>query len=302
MTTNDNQKNIKNISDFSCKKCNFICCKKGDWNRHIATAKHQKTTENNEKLHICKKCETTFKDRAGLWRHNKKCIKNTSDDEFVLDKEFVMMVLKQHSELIKTTQDVVKENTELKNLIIDTQTQMIEAIKTGSQTINNNSHNKTFNLNFFLNDTCKDAMNIMDFVNSVKLQLTDLEKMGDVGFVNGMSNIIIRNLKSMDVSVRPIHCTDTKREVLYIKDENKWDKESAGNPKIRKAIKYIAQKNSKQLSSFKDKYPDCTKSHSKYSDTYNKLLVEVMGGNGDNDEEKENKIISKVVKEIIVDK
>lgn len=218
------------------------------------------------------------------------------------------MVLKQNSELIKTNQDVVKanqdvvkENSDLKTLIIDTQSQMIEAIKTGTQTINNNSHNKTFNLNFFLNDTCKGAMNIMDFVNSVKLQLTDLEKMGDVGFVNGMSNIIIRNLKSMDVSLRPIHCTDTKREVLYIKDENKWDKETAGNPKIRKAIKYIAQKNSKQLSCFKDKYPDCTKSHSKYSDTYNKLLVEVMGGNGDT-EEKENKIIKKVVKEIIVDK
>jgi hypothetical protein len=145
-------------------------------------------------------------------------------------------------------------------------------------------------------------MNIMDFVDSVKLQLSDLENMGDVGFVNGMSNIIIKNLKDLDVHERPFHCTDKKREVLYVKDEDKWNKETDGNPKIRNAIKHIAKKNSKQIFDFKNKYPDCNKYHSKHSDKYNKLIIEAMGGKGDNDQEKENKIIHNIAKEVIVDK
>jgi hypothetical protein len=142
----------------------------------------------------------------------------------------------------------------------------------------------------------------MDFVESLKLQLSDLEKMGEIGYVNGMSNIIIKNLKDMEVTDRPMHCTDVKRETLYIKDEDKWDKESDGNPKMKKAIKHIARKNAMNLKDFKEKHPDCTKADSKHSDTYNKLLVEAMGGKGENDAIKEDKIIKKVSKEIIVDK
>jgi hypothetical protein len=155
----------------------------------------------------------------------------------------------------------------------------------------------------------------MDFVESLKLQLSDLEKMGEIGYVNGMSNIIIKNLKDMEVTDRPMHCTDVKRETLYIKDEDKWDKESDGNPKMKKAIKHIARKNAMNLKDFKEKHPDCTKADSKHSDTYdctkadskhsdtyNKLLVEAMGGKGENDAIKEDKIIKKVTKEIIVDK
>jgi hypothetical protein len=187
------------------------------------------------------------------------------------------------------------------------QTQMMEVIKNGTHNTTNtntntNSHNKTFNLQFFLNETCKDAMNITDFVNSIQLQLTDLMNMGEVGYVNGMSNIIIKNLNDLEVHERPVHCTDVKREVLYVKDEDKWNKETEGNPKIRGAVKRIAQKNSKQLYEFKAKYPDCVKSHSKHSDTYNNLLIESMGGKGDNDAEKEDKIIKKVAKEVLVEK
>jgi hypothetical protein len=190
----------------------------------------------------------------------------------------------------------LKQNSEL-------QTQMMEVIKNGTHnTTNTNSHNKTFNLQFFLNETCKDAMNITDFVDSIKLQLTDLMNMGDVGYVNGMSNIIIKNLKDLEIHERPVHCTDVKREVLYVKDEDTWNKETDGNPKIRCAIKRIAQKNSKQLFEFKHQYPDCVKSHSKHSDTYNNLIIESMGGKGDNDAEKEDKIIKKVAKEVLVEK
>jgi hypothetical protein len=154
----------------------------------------------------------------------------------------------------------------------------------------------------FLNETCKDAMNIMDFVDSIKVQLTDLEKVGKIGYVEGISNIIVKNLNSLDETKRPVHCTDSKREVMYIKDEDKWEKENETKQKLRKAIKHVAHKNSKMLKEFKTKHPDCEKSESKFSDQYNKLIVEAMGGKGDNDLEKEDKIIKNIAKEVIINK
>jgi transcriptional regulator with PAS, ATPase and Fis domain len=157
-------------------------------------------------------------------------------------------------------------------------------------------------LQFFLNETCKDAMNIMDFVDSIKLQLSDLEKVGKIGFVEGISSIIVKNLNSLDETKRPIHCTDSKREVMYIKDEDKWEKENEENKKLRKVIKHVAHKNSKLLPEFKKKYPNCDKSESKYSDKYDKLIIEAMGGKGDNDLEKEDKIIRNISKIVTIDK
>jgi hypothetical protein len=195
---------------------------------------------------------------------------------------------------------LIKENSELKNM-------MMEVIKTGTHnnTTNNthtNSHNKTFNLQFFLNETCKNAMNIMDFVDSLKLQLKDLERMGEIGFVNGMSNIIIKNLQGMDVTERPVHCTDQKREVIYVKDEGKWDKEEETKPKLRKAIKHIAHKNAKLIGEFKEKHPDYKTCASKISTQYNTMVIEAMGGIGSNDLCNENKIIKRISKEIMVEK
>ena len=117
----------------------------------------------------------------------------------------------------------------------------------------------------------------------------------------GVKNIIIKNLKDMDITERPVHCTDVKREVLYVKDEDKWDKELSEKPKIRKAIKYVAHKNARLLQEFKEKHPDCIKSESKYSDTYNKLMIEAMGGKGCDDDNKDTKIIKRLAKEVIID-
>ena len=309
MIISDNKKSQKISKNFSCNLCDYHTSKQCEYSKHLGTYKHQKITNGNEKspkiakMFRCDRCGQIYKYNSGLCRHKKTCnSSNQHQHDHVFNKEFVMMVLKQNSEVLKANQEVLKENSELKNIIVDTQNQMMEVIKNGTHNTTTNSHNKTFNLQFFLNETCKDAMNITDFVNSIQLQLTDLVNMGDVGYINGMSNIIIKNLKDLDVHVRPVHCTDIKREVLYVKDENTWNKEPDGNPKIRCAIKRIAQKNSKQLFDFKHQYPDCVKSHSKHSDTYNNLLIESMGGKGDNDIEKENKIIKKVAKEIIVDK
>ena len=306
------EKTPKNAEKRHCLNCHFICCKKSDWERHINTSKHknriflnvleQNTPKNASFTFICKKCNKGYNARNSLWYHEKKCEQiietndetndetNKLDNEIVDKDQLILMLIKQNSELIK-------ETSEFKNI-------MIEVIKNGTHnnTTNNNSHNKTFNLQFFLNETCKDAMNIMDFVDSIKIQLSDLEKVGKVGFVEGISSIIVKQLNSLDESKRPVHCTDSKREVMYVKDENKWEKENETNQKIRKAIKQVAHKNTKMLSEFRVKNPDCLKSTSKVSDQYNKLVFEAMGGKGDNDLEKEDKIIKNIAKEVTIDR
>jgi hypothetical protein len=196
---------------------------------------------------------------------------------------------------------LLNQNNQLQN-------QIIELCKERNNTTINNTNsnisynNKTFNLNVFLNETCKDAMNITEFVNSLKIQLSDLENVGKLGYVEGISNIIVKNLKALDIHKRPVHCSDSKREVMYIKDENKWEKENEEKNKLRKVIKKIANKSSKLIPQFKEKHPDCGKSESVFSDQYNKLIIEAMGGSGDNDLEKEDKIIRKIAKEVTIDK
>jgi NTP pyrophosphatase (non-canonical NTP hydrolase) len=166
---------------------------------------------------------------------------------------------------------------------------------------NTNSHNKTFNLNMFLNETCKNAMNINEFVDSIKLQLSDLENVGEVGYIEGISSIIIKNLNALDVTQRPIHCTDKKRETMYIKDENKWEKDE-DKSQMHKLIKRVVSKNMKMFEKYREVHPDCLKYHSNYSDQYNKIVYESMGGKGDDDYEKNEKIIKNVLKEVVVDK
>ena len=290
----------KNATKYECKCCNFVCSKKSNLSAHLLTSKHLKEINGNDqnaaKCHKFEcKCGKQYLTNSGLWKHHQKCpsLQITTNKDFVVDKELVMLL--------------IKENSELKNLMLEehksTQQMMLEVIKNGTNnTINTNSHNKTFNLQFFLNETCKNAMNIMDFVDSLKLQLNDLERMGEIGFVNGMSNIIIKNLQNMDITERPVHCTDQKREVIYVKDDDKWDKEEDSKPKLRKAIKHIAHKNAKLISEFKTKYPDYRTSASKISDQYNTMVIEAMGGMGTTDLSNENKIIKRISKEIMVDK
>jgi hypothetical protein len=214
----------------------------------------------------------------GLWRHKKKsCI--TKDKQELHDyKELIFAVIKDNQEMKEIMLEVVKNSNITNNTTNNT----------------TNSHNKSFNLQFFLNETCKDAMNIMDFVNSVNLQLSDLEEVGEVGFVNGISNIIIKNLKTLDVQKRPLHCSDfatlKKREVLYVKDEDKWEKEQDNKSKVRKAIKHIACKNSKLLTTFQQVYPQSKDSDSKYNDKFNQLVIEAFGGSGNEDQENEDSL------------
>ena len=290
---------------FYCEKCDYGTSKKSSYNDHLFSSKHTKSMVSNEILpkicseFICQKCNKKYKDNSGLWRHKKKC--NIESNKFE-NEEFELNDPIDSVELIKY---LMQENSEFKQMLIEQNKQMIEIAKnagTYNNTIHTNSHNKSFNLNFFLNETCKDAMNIMDFVDSIKIQLSDLENVGKLGYVQGISKIIVNNLNLLDETKRPVHCADSKREVMYIKDENKWEKENEEKNKLRKAIKKIANKNSRLLPKFKEKHPDCGKSESDFSDQYNKLIIEAMGGSGDNDLEKEDKIIKKIAKEVVIDK
>ena len=292
--------------EYFCEKCDYKTSKKSNMDNHYQSAKHMKSMIINDfkpglsSKYICQNCHKEYKENSGLWRHKKKCKpedcsnSDEKNDQIMnehSDKDqLILMLIKQNSELIKETSD-------FKNMMM----KVLENGTHNTTTTTTNSHNKAFNLNFFLNETCKDAMNITDFVESIKLQLSDLEKVGELGYVEGISNIIVKNLKDLDVTQRPVHCTDKKRETMYIKDEDKWEKDEE-QKKMHKLVRKVADKNARMLPKFKEAHPDCTKSASRYSDQYNKIIMEAMGGRGDNDFEKEEKIIKRVSKEVIVEK
>jgi hypothetical protein len=312
---NPNKKNPKKPIEYICEKCDFITCNKKDYSRHIQTDKHIILMDPNVKnplnhFFVCN-CGKSYKHSSSLCAHKKKCnilTKNEEIDEDINESinEPIETIDEDNKEIDYQNNEIhelkefmkylMKENSEMK-------TMMMEVIKNGTHntTITSNSHNKAFNLNFFLNETCKDAMNIMDFVESIQFQLSDLERVGEVGYIEGISNIIVKNLKELDITQRPVHCTDKKRETLYVKDDNKWEKDDE-NTKMHKMIRKVQDKNFRLIKKFKEKYPDYHKPSSKQSDVYNNIIIESMGGRGDNDYEKEEKIIKKVSKEILVEK
>jgi hypothetical protein len=301
MFSNENQQNSSTC--YSCEKCNYITVRKFNYEEHLLTSKHQKSMTINENPVIpvkssnhnfhCQICNKVYKDNSGLWRHKKKCIAVTNDDS-------QDQTIEKKDEIINI---LLKENQDFKNLILEIIKKDTITNNNNNNNINNiNSHNKSFNLNFFLNETCKDAMNIMDFVNSLKIELSDLENVGNVGYVNGISSIIVKNLNLLDETKRPVHCADTKREVMYVKDDNKWEKDNENKSQMRKIIKHATHKNSKLLKEYKAKYPGCEKSESKYSYAYDKLIVETFGGKGDDEIGKENKIIRNIAKNVTISK
>jgi hypothetical protein len=306
METLGNENKPETSHKYYCILCDYRTSKVNNYTTHNSTAKHIKRTktpvletfgnQNKPKTscsqHFCEKCNKEFKNRSGLWKHKQKCNDTIDNDS---EKEMSPTIDPSDKELIIM---LIKKNDELQNM-------MMEVIKNGttqnSHNNTTNSHNKAFNLNFFLNETCKDAMNITEFVESIKLQLSDLERVGELGYVEGISNIIVKNLKDLDVTQRPVHCTDKKRETMYIKDEDTWEKDEE-QKKMHKLVRKVADKNARMVPKFKEAHPDCVKSTSRYSDQYSKIIMEAMGGRGDNDFEKEEKIIKRVSKEVIVEK
>ena len=285
---------------FYCKNCDYGTSKKSSYEYHISSDKHKRRQNGDagdtnsaqillSKKFTCENCNKIYLSRNGLWKHKKICIqsnchdKSDEEDDDISTKQLVLLMLKQNNKV----QDALIEMSK-----------QISTTNNNKTTNNNNSHNNTtnnsFNLQFFLNETCKNAMNITDFANSIKLQLSDLISVGELGYVEGISNIIVKNLNALDITERPVHCTDKKRETMYIKDADKWEKDE-DEKKLKKFIKNVAFKNQKLFPQFKEKYPDYNDSDSKYSDQYSKIVIESLD---DNNAEKEEKIIKKISKAV----
>jgi len=307
----------KICSRFSCKKCDYFTSKKSSFDNHLLSAKHQKSingdalvTINDENMpkicqskYMCNNCNKKYDSRNGLWKHKKTC--NNYDNSDSEGEKTIISNTNNYNELSEIKEIMkylMKDNSEMKNIILEVVKNGITTTTNTNNSHNNtNSHNKAFNLQFFLNETCKDAMNISEFVESIQFQLSDLEKVGEIGYVEGISNIIVKNLNKLDITKRPVHCTDKKRETMYIKDENIWEKDEE-QKKLRKLIKKVADKNARLLPKFTEKYPDYKNYYSKDSDKYSKIIVESMGGSGNNDLEKEDKIIHNIAKNVVVEK
>jgi len=297
MVTENSQKIAKK---FYCECCDYSCSNKFDFNKHLLTRKHEKSGKSNtlviksntESAKVanpesfsCKNCEKVYKSRKGLWGHNKKCIPKPIENEEKNNNDLLNFLL--------------KENQEFKQMIVEQNNKLIELSQKSSTTINgNNNCNNRFNINMFLNEKCKDAMNIMDFVDSLKLTLQDLEKTAELGYVKGISNIIVNGLNQLDVYKRPIHCSDIKRETLYVKDNDAWEKENEDKKKITRAIKHISIRNAKQVGEWTRENKGYDDSMNKKSDKYLKIISEANGG----EPEEINKIISNISTKVTIDK
>jgi hypothetical protein len=307
MATFNNEKLVKTSNIFECKICNYITSRKYNLELHYETIKHKNmclATKNNEKLvktskiYECDNCDKQFNDRSGLWRHKKKCSELTNLKNELANEE-------KQQQLVEY---LLKENSEFKHMMLEQNKQMIELAKNAGNNNNNNTsnivnNNQNFNLQFFLNETCKNAMNIMDFVSQLQVGINDLEETGRLGFAEGISKIFINGLKQINVNDRPIHCSDFKRETLYIKNNNEWNKENEDKVILTNAIKHVAHKNMKQISEWTKDHPEYNDPESKVNDKYLQIVSEAMSGSTKEETNKNyNKIIKNIVKETIIDK
>jgi hypothetical protein len=279
---------------YSCECCDYLTSRKSSMNKHFLSAKHLNRTKLtileqpscNSINYQCKNCDKIYKVRNSLWYHQQKCKEQIKPVELPPDSISDLVI------------DLIKSNHNL-------QKQMLEVCKNSTTNTvianSHNSHNKTFNMNFFLNETCKDAMNIMDFVNSMTLEFSDLEAVGKLGYVEGISNIIIKRLNEMDIHKRPIHCSDGKREIMFVKDNNIWEKETNTYDKLRKAIKYVTKKNGDLMIPWSKNNPACMNTSHPLNDTYIQIMSQSMGGK-ESFVESENKIMKKIAKAVLIDK
>ena len=323
----------KNPIIFECKKCNYNTVSKKDYNKHLLTAKHKYRTNGGEKSQKIPKtdfeceCGKVYKARNSLWYHTQKCPwtnKNKYDFEEIDDSD------NKDNNVIETSLDLgsqpnlvlelLRENQEFKQMLFDQnkqmqetqiqlkesytvqkelQSQMVELYKEG-KTINNN--NQSFNLNFFLNDTCKDAMNITDFLNNISVKLDELDYIGNHGYVNGMTKMILDRLKEMDITKRPIHCTDIKRETMYIKDKDEWSKDTDELTKLRRILSRISMANYRTVPDWKNAHPESEVMESRDFEFCYKMMRYILGDVEEEQIKLDNKIIKKLAKDLFVKK
>jgi hypothetical protein len=316
----------------TCKKSSYD--KHLTTQKHLNTINTTKYNEESnfikEKEYICE-CGNKYKHNASLFNHKKKCKGESISGASIsgasisgasisgasisgasisgasisgasisdASNNIIQLLIKENSEFKNIILEMVKSNNDLQKQMVD----VCQKIQPGTINNNTNSHNNTtnnkiFNLQLFLNEECKDAMNMSEFINSIELKLSDLENIGKNGYIEGMSNIIINKLHDTDMNKRPVHCSDAKRETLYVKEENKWEKDTQETKQMLKAVRGVDKKNYQLLTTWKDTHPKCMDSKSHQSDEYMKLVSKVMDG----DEENVNKVIKKVAKEVVIEK
>ena len=311
MKQNETKFGSESSTFFYCEKCDYKTSRKSQYERHLITAKHINVTKCNKKDTVECYCGKTFNNRTTLWRHKKNCTETqniTTDEENEVTTEENTVVSEQKQN--KTEEEL----RELKTMFIkmieinqDLQKQIVELAKESKSIINsnnttNNTTNNKFNLQIFLNEKCKDAFNITDFINGINVGFKDFENFGKIGYIGSISNIFIRELKELDVYKRPIHCSDLKREVIHVKDNNTWIKDEE-KKQMKRAIKLIEHKNIKLIPDWVKANPEAENYTSKKHDEYNKMLSNVMGEMDDEDNERNyDKIIRNVSKEILIDK
>ena len=306
MIKNDNEKTPKNPLFFSCEKCNFTCSNKKDYKRHLSTGKHKMITNDNEKTpkpYLCE-CGKNYKHSSGLSRHKIICDFEEKEEENEEIKNEIVENKENDLNYKEVINTLINENKQLFTLMEKQQEQMGELIpKIGNITNNTNNTNNTinnnFNLNVFLNEDCKDALNISDFMSSLQVSFDDLISLGTTGFTESATKLLIKGLSELDITKRPIHCSDLKRETLYIKDNDVWEKESENKDRVKKMIKCVQQSNFRAIPDWVKANPGCTKQFGKNHEMY----MEIVGNTaGLKDSKIINKIMKKVAKEVFIDK
>ena len=307
---------------YECIKCNYITVNKKDYNKHLTTRKHIMEINGNKMEIIyprCNICSKVFKSSSGLWKHKQKCSPLSNDvTDNTVDNNNNDTIVQTMMQLIKQNQELLVSNQQFKELIVEQQhenqkqqnenqklqSQLIEAVKDNGNTYNNNTinNNQKFNLNFFLNTTCKDAMNMSDFIENMEINFKDIENIGKNGYVNGMTEMILSRIKELDVTKRPLHCTDLKRETMYIKDNDEWCKDTPENTKLRKTIGYVAKRNYATIPLWREKYPECQNWNDPKYDFCVDMMRNILGDIGEKQTRLDNKVIKNLSKHITVDK
>lgn len=296
------EKNEKNDLNYFCKFCNFSTCKKTDYNRHILTVKHKMLTnvdnnnEKNEKKEFTCECGKIYKHRQSLCVHKKKCILlNECTSLVTIEEKKEIIELKEYNKELK------EDNKELKVMIKELikenakqQQQITELIPKIGNNNNNTTQNNKFNINVFLNEKCKDAINMTDFIKSIQVSIQQLDFTKENGLANGLSRTIIDNINKLSIYERPLHCTDVKRETLYIKEEDKWEKDES-QEKIKKAIKNASSKNYNALQDWREKNPDFMDNEEK-SDYFTQAIITI----GDPIENIDDKVIKNLCRETYI--
>ena len=320
---------MSEVEKYKCDKCDYSTSRMFNYLKHIKTDKHKSlllgdTQEmsnsrppkpDNTSGHRCPNCDRKYMAQRSLWRHSKQC--QSSSNPETVDKGAFDIFKTTIAELNKMNQIQNSQMMQMfaafieasKNMIVSSQhaiqaTNTTNSTTTNNLTVNgditntNNSNNKTFNLNMFLNETCKDAMNMSDFVNTIELDTEDMQNVGAHGYVKGVSNILINNLEKTDIHKRPIHCSDSKRDVLYIKDDDKWERDSITSKKLIDAVKAVDHKNYMMINEWAKQHPECEHSFTPANDTYMKLARAAEAGIDEN----VAKVIKRVIQHVVIDK